>query len=687
MAVSLAYNLFVRVFGGDSNTAFYLSFAAFGILYVFGSIIQKKLFSKDVKYGAALLLVIPAFLLFIPEQSISNANSTDFKYWHTANNDVIESFCGANSILNNTKSPIKVSEQNRIREDSDPDPKLSYFSESWKCSNSANVYLNDLSSLQYSNISLFARFSNSIPSFSTYLAQSILNVVLLVFGLLLLGQRQFNFSKKVNLLFVTSVLFSHLFFVTFLNGHIGTLMIAAPLVTILTLSIEKISASFKHFSIVGICFAFISLAYPYILPFTLILFGFVWLYGKHRKLFNYSVFIFSICFPLFTWVYFAEERFKASTAFRSWGSFLTPMAPLQYFGLLPGNIMGSKYLGVAQAFTQSIGINSPRDFALASILALIPFWFVIYKAFRNNVITQIKLILILVVFFSLDVAIASQDPYFFYKVSYVFQFIVLAFVISGLVGTKQFFGERHKYRSLVMLALKGYFLVILGLNIFFNTISVVEMLNRNSQLTLAATEVSNFPNDKISNSISLIEEGADDFVTYYLVSLVRGPAIVDNDEPIYEFNVEKDRSKRSNYTLEKMPLDTLKISNAGIYSTEVVANSRFRWVAGIRESIDSDWSQIRILRLNSSNKPRIVEFCGKLAEFGKIEIMPFRVTTSLGETVVNSGQLTKKSECFEFVMPAEAIFFKIETEGSAEYASLFDRRRLLYKLERLEVVQ
>jgi len=688
--VSITYFLSVLLFGGKSSLSYFFTFGAHAIFLLV--INSRNLISQYARISKILILliVIPCAILLVPHQTITNAESTTFKYWSTGNNDVVEAFCGANSILNNTQNAVSISMQQEIRGGARSNyPTAAFrFSESWKCSGSSKLYYSDLARLQYSNMALFSNFTKSYPSFTLFTEQSLLNIILLLFALAYFGTRVMKFSRRFSIFFAATSVSTHLFFVTFLNGHIGTLMVGAPLVLFITLSCKNDSDPIPRYRTQFLLGLFIALAYPFILPFLIILVLGLFISKVTHRLRSRFFILFVTVFTSASWLYFKDERFKALTSFRSWGSFLTPMAPLQYFGIIPGNIMGSRYLGLTQSFTQKIGLHSALDFGIASIILLAPFWILISFAAKTKLSQDMRTLFFLVVFFSIDIAATSQDPYYFYKISYIFQFIVLGVLLKGIESLMQSpFDQNQQKMTITKKLFICYSFLIIAVNLFFNTISFTEMIGKNFKWATAIDSIKVLDSKEVSQAVSFVEEGPEDFISYYVLSLSRGPEVANTVAPLFKFSLDNKLTDKIIYSTAPMPSDSLKIMNSGIYPTERDAIGNFRWVSGAAFGDSSPkWPGIRVLRLNSSATPVKVSLCAKLSEFGALNTMPFRVTSNLSH-IIFLGLLDKKTNCFKFIIPAETTSFDIATAGRANFASLFDRRRLLYKLESLKVIK
>jgi hypothetical protein len=305
------------------------------------------------------------------------------------------------------------------------------------------------------------------------------------------------------------------------------MMIAAPLV-LLIISINR-----RHFdkdknitlSLAVLSVTFILFTYPFVVPFLLLYsLGIFLLNQIPRKLKIYVIsatmfFIFSSL-----WIFFSDQRLKAGTSFRSWGSFMTPLAPSQYFGLVPGNVMDSTLMGNFQALSQRYSIDSARMIFLVSFIALFPILIILVVNFKSST-SIMRFTLIYSFALPLLIMFTSQDPYFFYKSSYIFQFLVIGFVIQGLTRINGFQLPLQKK------LLKTYLILILVLNFSFNVNQTSRMIERNLEWNKLPSQIESIPEKTLAQTISLQSEGAVDNISSFYMSYRRSSTVDPNLAP------------------------------------------------------------------------------------------------------------------------------------------------------------
>jgi hypothetical protein len=455
-------------------------------------------------------------------------------------------------------------------------------------------------------------------------------------------------------------------------------MVAGPLVSLLVEYLKPKQAvqiiSRKTF----LSFVFVLLAYPFILPFLVTLLFLSKLSNRIGLTKKFWLIFFAYFFLLIfgLWDYFADQRVKNVLAFRSWGSFLTPVSIFQYFGVFPGNVMGSRYLGVIQSISQDLGITTSVDFFLLSIPILISVATLIFLAISEKRIYNPTLVSLIsgTILIMLIVAFTSRDSYYFYKVSYVFQFIVIGVCITGTTKLLSYLKVKKMYllRNLIVLIL----LSVVALNLIWSSYSSVEMLKRNKDWSTFSSDIKNLSEPKIAKSVSLIEEGGDEYITNYLISSLRRNYNEANQTE-YGIFVDSAGTKRS-IEIEELASDTLRPSPAGIFGTEESELGKFRWISGYIFKGRSGVG-IKLTRLNASGSDRRVTVCTELAPwspFAEIEIS----VTDEDNTQLGSIEVLKQASCSSFSIQknSEEIFLLSNSIGT--YPSLFDRRKILYRL-------
>jgi hypothetical protein len=637
--------------------------------------------NRRQKYSVLILGFICAATLLVPSSSLDPNVNPSLKYWHSANNDIFDGLCGAKSILDDTQTDLGFEEEKLLRERS---TKISLqnesrFSESWICGNSSSLYLDSPASIQYSNLAFIASFTRSQPSMITFLFQSILNLWLLFGALSYFGKNVLKLPILWCRIFAFLSIFSHIYWVTFLNGHIGTLMVAAPLVYWISFIKKPFPEKAElQGSFLFITFsAFILLVYPYVVPLLLMYAVGLLISRRYGARAYFAIVIIGVFLLfLFSWMYFADERLKSASVFRSWGSFLTPLAPLQYFGIIPGNIMSSRLLGIAQDIFQTLSLNSAPSVIIFTLAILSPLIYLyifslkINRREKNYDLTFVSVI-------PLIIAVTSQDSYFFYKTSYIFQFISVGILIHAFHEYLKSYPLRSSIFSKLILT---YLTVLVAMNFSYNVFSTSQMINQNREVQNLASQIYEIPVETKNQLISLEEEGAVDYISTFYLSYFRKADALSLDKNLIGFKVGK-RIDQQSYVVEIAPMerDTWKFLNAGIFAPETDSKGRFRWVSGNSMENNFNTTEIRAIRLYSSNQTVEQNLCVSLAEFTPYDKADFIVVDQINRKLLK-GSLTKNVNCFPFEIFGTSKMISIQVNARGVYPSYFDRRRLIYRV-------
>jgi len=556
------------------------------------------------------------------------------------------------------------------------------FSASWLCSPNKELYLSGTGTLQYSNLAFFSELTDTNNSMLTFIFLGLIGLFLYFCMLIEFGRRILKFSKKSATIFALASVFSHLYFTTILNGHIGTLMIAGPLVYLLNRSfmLAKAEEKLSLEIISGIIFstAFIFFAYPFITPFlfSIILIGILAIHTNLSRLYWLVSTAYFAAISIFLWAYFIPQREKVLDSFRSWGSFLTPISVFQYTGLFPGNVMGSQYLNFIQNTSQKYGISSSLNFLALALPILGYITMLIFYSIRRGMISRPLIISIVqtTVGLSLIVALTSKDSYFFYKISYIFQFMIIGVCFAGFLEIQKELNSsgRRKLSNFHFLLIA----LIASLNIGWSTFSTIEMLQRNTVWGHFSDEIQKFDKSQINNSISMIEEGGDDYVVNYILSTKRSKYTLNSN---LKYGLYAD-GKAAGQTLQMRSLlpDTFRINPNGISGTEKEQGNYFRWVAGGKfTGVES--RGISIERLHGSSRAIHMGFCASLADWVPKSRVLLRAVDDKSN-LLGAFDISKQRKCFDFALGRESNLFYLQTNEIGSFPSLFDRRKILYRL-------
>jgi hypothetical protein len=655
------------------------------VALIFAAMRHKLHGERITKNQILSILVVLLFSFgfsFMPQISPNSSSSLTWKYWHSANNDIFDGLCGAKAILGEEGNSLSIEDQQLIRERAPEawEQVGNRFSESWICGNSAEVYTKTEYAVQYTSLALIANFTNSPPSMFTFLFQSVLNLFLFFWALLILGTQYFGLGKKHSFVFAFSAVFSHVYWTTFINGHIGTMMIAAPVVYFIFIvkngKFNKTES--PHFLLFALSSIFILLTYPFVFPILMIYaVGLFAISRLPRRFYNRLLFIAVAILIFLLWIYFQDARLKAASSFRSWGSFMTPLAPLQYFGVIPGNIMDSTLLGFFQNLSQQYSINSTASISFISVLILFPIILTLFRSFRLSK-PGMNFSLGFSLIFPILILITSQDPYYFYKTSYIFQFIVIGFIFRGLFSYNQ--NLTVKKRSL-MRFMSFYLIGILALNVSYNFYSSIRMIERNQKWIEVVNQIDEVPEKKMLQLVSLQEEGALDYISSFYLSNFR-QALIENDEKKYSFYIDSSGDSYS-VVINELKANTFRIANSGIFAPERELNDQFRWVAGDVDESNARTTSIRVINLSPGQDLSVRIFCTSLADFVDVEAVNYRFVDQDGN-IFSSGLIKRDRLCDTIEVPATVRWMKIQVDAVGSFPSFFDRRRLLYKIWKIE---
>lgn len=648
------------------------------------------------KFLVKFLLLIALISIVLPSHSYKpnlGQASNYLNYWHSGNNDLIDALCGAKSVTpslepeNETNTSIK--EKNEAT-----------FSYSWVCGVEKQEYLSDLGRLQYTNIALFSIATNSYPSMWLVLFQSILNLFLFYFASRKFGESVLNLSRRRASAVSLFSVGGSFYFSTFVNGHIGTMMIAAPLAWTLS---NFFSADRKKRTLIEVILTFtavlfISLAYLYIVPFLIVFYIVSISRSSTLKYFRYKshIFMLAINVILFvaSWIYFSDSRLNADSRFRSWGSFMTALAPFQYLGIFPPNVMGATSLGNVQDFWSSLGITSNIEFFILSLPVLIPmaFWASnTRKKFSGYPVNRLFGILMAL---PIILVVSTHDPYFVYKTSYIFQFVVLSYIAAGTAQKSLSSDRKRKFRTKTVFSI-ALAVTVSSLNLSWNLDALSKIVSNNKTWGNFSSQIANMRISEINDSISILNESPEENISNYILSLYRGPTTNTKGKNLAGYDIvslPNHMYSSKQIVFRSIPEDTLRISPNGVFGVE--ENSKmgnFRWIAGNKfekneqppgpgfSGRDSAEYSIFFERLNSSYSSATYKFCASIADWITLNQVELLARDKKGREL---GRLFvgREKKCFDVLIPGDVQLFSLNSKIPGEYPSLFDRRRILYRL-------
>ncbi len=373
--------------------------------------------------------------------------------------------------------------------------------------------------LQYSNLAFITTFIQNSYSFDAFVLQGVINIMLGSLGVFLFMHRSLGYDKKVATLGALLGIFSNLYFTTFINSHVGSLLfgcimpgllfIAFELEKSISYTVKEIAENFTFKHIIkwtfrpdlsrliaqgnfALLLLLMLLLYFIVLCYTAPMYFFIGPFALYILLKNLkyilrnlllillfagvTIFLFyylNVVNQLIFWG--AQKRVIDGVGKgRAWWIALEwEMIPI-YWGMLMSNVTNV-------AFT----MDKNRIFYNSKLLMNI-----LYSlSFIYSLISLIGLIKIkrergfFIIFVLLCGGFGMMlyrvgDPYFFYKFLYTTQFIVLLLFTSGLYYLYTKSGFRKKIAIAVLSIFIGFNLFY---DVFTNASLIKEDFNENSK--------------------------------------------------------------------------------------------------------------------------------------------------------------------------------------------------------------
>jgi hypothetical protein len=202
------------------------------------------------------------------------------------------------------------------------------------------------------------------------------------------------------------------------------------------------------------------------------------------------------------------------------------------------------------------------------------------------------------------------------------------------------------------------------------------MVKRNNVWGEYVEQIRHFNNKQLDSSISLIEEGGDDYIVNYILSEKRSK-YTENSKLKYGIYVDG-KDLGHSLKIRYLPTDTFRVAPNGISGTEFDGGSSFRWIEGGKFA-GIDGRAIAIERLNGSSSPIKVGFCASLADWVPNPEVSLNAIDQ-NSSVLGSFTLSKEKRCFKIDLPAESKLFFLRSNVVGTFPSLFDRRKILYRV-------
>ncbi len=685
---SIIFNVWIKLLGYQGQMTIIWVYLLGLLIGIVSNLKRIKNCNHNYIKTGLIAIGILTVLVFYPSHLNYQGNSASSNYWHTANSDTFDGLCGAQSILLEDSKASKESTylgtaETRVNS-LELLPFLTLDSRSL-CSSNQMDYLVAKESMQYTNLTLFSEILHLPVSMYIFLFQSLLNLLLFFNMLVIFGKRFLSFDKVTSRIFAGVSVFSHLYFVTFINGHIGSMMAQAPLVLLITLITRGWGEIKRHLPVIAILTIFIGLSYPYILPFVVIYFLIVntAITGRYPHGFRNLMFpLVVISFAITCWFVFESARYKAEWDIRSWGTFLNPLGPLQYFGLLPGNINGIGLLGLCQQWLIQFGITSAFEFSLISIcLTVFILINVLIVSFNSKGVYPNKLLFSAMIF-PVIIGLTSRDPYYTYKVSYIFQFVVVGYLVVRIRELSQNQNTKSSITNRTLkLAIQIPIYVLLIFNFIWNGVTSYQVIVNNTHWASISRSIGEISTDNLSNSVLQTDSYVVNNISSYLVQRLRPRTPESLVIPLNELSIEP---KGSSFiaTVNEVPDDSFLLDGDGLSSSESDSRGKFRWVYGIGtdpNSISPNDKSVKILRLNSTKISAEKTLCVSLPDWDLKKSGVLRVINEEKE-ILAEFRFSKSITCKSFYIPKSANILTLQTNILGSAPSLFDTRAILYRI-------
>ena len=682
-ALSIIYFLIIIINGDSKHNSLLYSLVLFTTMSTAVHLLRTKTFNIRIFLNLQWfsVIIIAVISVLVPISNTFQENQRFYEYFHSGSNDIFDGICGAESLIFETSSEQKMVGIRVGPEHFNNNLELSkqnLFTERWVCNQDKTNYIIDLGRIQYSNLALFSDFLRAPPSLWSFINQTVINLFLFFIAVYQLGKFAFGFRRRLSISLATISCLSHLHFTTIINGHIGTLMVSSSVVMFMLYIFSRDNSGVKkRLRILDyLLLLFIGLTYPFILPFILLTKILVDVFNHNAagrftrsKIFR-ILFILSTPIILSYFVLF-NLRSRASFEFRSWHSFITPLGFFQYFGIIPGNMLGSNDLGLFQeqlfqyfADPKKIIIYVFIFSALATLLLFIP-------RELDPKRRRLKFFTFIFMYMEIWVYVVTKDSYYVYKIAYIFQFMVIGIFIILANNLRRIKG----FRSISYLV----FTALTFANLYWNFSAINTVIEGNQRWVQITRFVDKADGTELSRSISMLPESADSNILAFLVSHRRGITTNSSGDKTSGISTIQNPGGRQSFIIRTLPPDTFRVSNYGTWGVEGYDKEKFRWVSGTKFNATSQMRAISVSRINSSKKPLNLNLCTSLAEWLDIEELHLKVVSSNG-SLISEVAIFKKRSCQQISIPSDVNTFFIGTLYSAPITSFADGRRLVFRI-------
>jgi hypothetical protein len=400
-------------------------------------------------------------------------------YYHSGNEDYFDAINGGLPFLNGT--PVN----------------LIFFDFS------SHIRFHAIIKFQYSSQAMWRALFN-INGMDGFLLQALLNLLLTILGIYWISETVFRVKKKIALYVSFWSIASSFYFVTYMTGHVGSLMYVSviPVIVGLFLLWSRKELNWPWLGIIILFYYFIDNTYPgpiyYLaIPALLILFndrvvnGFN-LWNKIFKYFSISyseennfnlrqvnkkrIFILTFIVILIStvalfWLWSLTEPWRLSALLRtnvSWKITLYKEMFMVFWGIFPPGSTGT--MSVLPLFIADETIN-----VLSFIVSLSISCFVLIAIFQITFRKDRAFLFIYGLLFIIYLIVMRYfwgSSYYLYKFLYVHQFLLITILLLWL------FERVQLWRSSVRKLIYSLFIIVGFLNIFWTILLTIDFYNR-----------------------------------------------------------------------------------------------------------------------------------------------------------------------------------------------------------------
>lgn len=298
---------------------------------------------------------------------------------------------------------------------------------------------------------------------NAFLVQAIVDLILMYLGVAVFARGVAGLGGRVALAVAVVAVANNFYVTSYLNGHQGSMMFMAVIPSVIVLGLEWIAGLHgkRVLLLLGIWLAFAVNAYPYPLPFFLMPLAIAFcvervpllrraiggtggsvavaLLGSARgplaawgrwaaplALAVAAAALVGASWYVWDWAAFLRER--AATGYRSWGTMHNFVGYFQYWGIWQSTVAYNT--GILRSLLDS-GLLRAASWVIAASLTALAAYGALRVVGQRSLYAELFLLCNIV--FAILIRTMVQDPYFFYKILYVTQFVVVTMVAAAVV--------------------------------------------------------------------------------------------------------------------------------------------------------------------------------------------------------------------------------------------------------------